>query len=74
VLVVALEWAREPGDRVRDRIRRRLGVRGSKGGRTAWPEFKNSGSGGVEQKQRRRGKVEDDWTNLKFSKVPGICL
>jgi hypothetical protein len=50
-------------------------VRGRKGAVLTGRDSRNGGGDGVEQrKQRNRGKVEDDWTDLQFSKVPGTCL
>jgi hypothetical protein len=73
--VVAREWAREPRDRVGEEIRRSLGVRGGKG--AALPsrnsEERRRQRRGTE-KQRSRGRVEDNWTDLQFSDVPGTCL
>jgi hypothetical protein len=47
VRVAAQEWAREPEDRVRDRIRRRLGVRGGAGGLLCLAGVPRNGSGGA---------------------------
>jgi hypothetical protein len=70
--VAAREWAGEPRDRVGEEIRRRLGVRGGKG--AALPGRNSEERRRGTEKQRSRGRVEDDWTDLQFSKVPGTCL
>jgi hypothetical protein len=73
--VAAREWAGGPRDRVGEEIRRRLGVRGSKGavltGRSSEEQRRRRRE---IEKQRSRRRVEDDWTGLQFSKVLGTCL
>jgi hypothetical protein len=62
--VAAQEWARAPGDRVEDRIRRRLRVRASKGAALTGRIPRNSGGGGGEQKNRgAKGRLK--MTGLK---------
>jgi hypothetical protein len=76
--VAAREWARAPGDRVGDRIRQRLGVRGGRGAALPRPGIEERRRTVKTEKQREtargRRKVEDDWTDLRFSKIPGTCL